>query len=158
MRTTYVSAGVIAVAAALWLASGELREPRQTGPKTLAEQNARLDAAVGAADQEAVPQQEPDRNQKEQQQPQTCRSQQGPGRPCGTPAEPGQNPLPPIGCCLTAHGLRLTAHGSSSSWQSSGSQATATGSPGCQATGLISCPSFRSATDSVSDQIEALRP
>jgi multidrug efflux system membrane fusion protein len=40
-----VSAGVIAVAAALWLASGELREPRQTGPKTLAEQNARLDAA-----------------------------------------------------------------------------------------------------------------
>ena len=44
MRKTYVSAIVIAVAAGLWLASGELREPRAAGPKTLAEQNARLDA------------------------------------------------------------------------------------------------------------------
>jgi len=45
LRTTYVSAVVIAIAAGLWLASGELREPKSSGPKTLAEQNERLDAA-----------------------------------------------------------------------------------------------------------------
>jgi membrane fusion protein, multidrug efflux system len=44
LRTTYVSAIVIAVVAVLWLVSGELREPKPAGPKTLAEQNARLDA------------------------------------------------------------------------------------------------------------------
>ena len=113
----------------------DLQIERVEEPRVVLQGESRLHPAVDPARHEAVHQHDEDRDQEERQQPEPARRQQGP-RPCLRPGvQPGEGALPEGG-----------HYSSSRIWQSSGSQATAAASPRFHASGLMSWPSFRTAT------------